>query len=443
MHSAFAEGRVHAVDHDVMWRKDGMVVPVEYVSTPIRDERGKVAGAVVVFRDITERRRLETMVQQSQKMEAVGRLAGGVAHDFNNILGVITGYGELMRRQIEAEHPARPRLEQVLKAAERAAGLTRQLLAFSRRQVIQPRILDLSALVTDLDKMLHRVIGEDVELELRRVPDLGAVKADSTQLEQVVLNLVVNARDAMPKGGHLTIETANVDFDEAYAAAHPPATAGRFVMLSVSDSGIGMDAETQRRIFEPFFTTKAPGEGTGLGLATVYGVVKQNGGFIWVYSEPGRGTSFKVYLPRVDERPDALGAERGPAPVPGGRETILLVEDTEGLREVIGEVLAEGGYTLIQASHGEEALAVARRHEGPIHLLLTDLVMPKLGGADLAGELASLRPEMRVLYMSGYTEGAISRQGVLREGSVLLEKPFTNDRLATAVREALDARRMA
>ena len=346
-----------------------------------------------------------------------------------------------MRRQIEANHPARPRLDQVLKAAERAAGLTRQLLAFSRKQVIQPRILDLNALVTDLDKMLHRVIGEDVEVEVRRSPNLGAVKADPTQLEQVVLNLVVNARDAMPKGGHLTIETANAAFDEAYAAAHPPAQAGRFVMLSVSDTGIGMDAETQRRIFEPFFTAKPPGEGTGLGLATVYGVVKQSGGYIWVYSEPGQGTTFKVYLPRVEEQPEARSPERAPAPVPRGHETVLLVEDTESLREVICEVLEELGYTLLQASHGEEALALAREHGGPIHLLLTDVVMPKLGGADLARQLVSLRPEMRVLYMSGYTNGAMSRQGVLQEGSALLEKPFTNDRLARAVREALDAPR--
>jgi CheY-like chemotaxis protein len=243
----------------------------------------------------------------------------------------------------------------------------------------------------------------------------------------------------MPKGGHLTIETANADFDEAYAAAHPPAQSGRFVMLSVSDTGMGMDAATQQRIFEPFFTTKPPGEGTGLGLATVYGVVKESGGYIWVYSEPGRGTTFKVYLPRVDEQPEAVVADAVPTPVQSGHETVLLVEDTESLREVIREVLEAQGYTLLQASHGEEALTLAREHTRPIHLLLTDLVMPKLGGADLARQLASLRPEMRVLYMSGYTDGAISRQGVLQAGSALLEKPFTTERLARAVREALDA----
>jgi two-component system, cell cycle sensor histidine kinase and response regulator CckA len=439
MYAAFLDGNVRTIDDDVMWRKDGVVVPIEYVSTPTRDERGDLSGAVVVFRDTTERHRLEEMIRQSQKLDAIGRLAGGVAHDFNNILGVITGYVELMQRQIEATHPARPRLDQVLKATERAAGLTSQLLAFSRKQVIQPRILDLNVLVADFDKMLHRVIGEDVELKVLPAPDLGSVKADPMQLEQVVLNLAVNARDAMPKGGHLTIETANADVDETYAAAHPPAQVGRFVMLSVSDTGMGMDAETQRRIFEPFFTTKPQGEGTGLGLATVYGVVKQSGGYIWVYSEPGQGTTFRVYLPRVDAQPEGLAAAAEPAQVPRGHEIVLLVEDTESLREMIGEVLEEQGYRLLQASHGEEALALAREEKGPIDLLLTDLVMPKLGGADLARQLASLRPEMRVLYMSGYTDGAISRQGLLREGSALLEKPFTTNRLARAVREALDA----
>ena len=432
-----SQARVHSVNDDVLWRKDGSAVPVEYVSTPIQGEEGELAGAVVVFLDISQRRRLEGMVQQSQKLEAIGRLAGGVAHDFNNILGVITGYAELMRRQIGEEHPARPRLEQVLKAAERAAGLTRQLLAFSRRQAIQPRTLDVNALVADLDKMLRRLIGEDVELELRLGAELGVVKADQTQIEQVVLNLIVNARDAMPSGGELTIETANAEFDAAYAAAHPPAQAGRFVMLSVTDTGIGMDAETQRQIFEPFFTTKGPGEGTGLGLSTVYGVVQQSGGHIWVYSEPGHGTTFKVYLPRVDAPLETLG-EGSPRPLAlGGRETVLLVEDTESLREVVRDVLEERGYSLLLASHGEEALALAREHAGPIHLLLTDLVMPKLGGADLARQLRSVRPEMRVLYMSGYTDGAISRQGVLEEGSALLEKPFTSERLAHAVRVRL------
>jgi two-component system, cell cycle sensor histidine kinase and response regulator CckA len=438
IYAAFTDGRVHTVDDDVMWRKDGAAVPVQCVSTPMRDDGGGLEGAVVVFRDISERRRLEGMILQSQKLEAIGRLAGGVAHDFNNILGVITGYGELMERQLEANHPARPRLVEVLRAAERAAGLTRQLLAFSRKQEIQPRVLDLAVLVAELDQMLRRVIGEDVELQVRQAPHLGPVKADPTQLEQVIVNLVVNARDAMPKGGRLTIETANVDFDEADAATHPPAHAGRFVMLAVSDTGIGMDAETQGRIFEPFFTTKPVGEGTGLGLATVHGVVKQNGGHIWVYSEPGQGTTFKVYLPRVDEQPEAHAADAVAELLPRGDATVLLVEDTESLREMFREMLVEQGYTILQAAHGEEAMELAREYQGEIHLLLTDLVMPKMGGIDLARALAERRPEMQVLYMSGYTDGAISRQGVLRQGSALLEKPFTTTRLVHAVRDALD-----
>ena len=422
----------------VFWRKDGKSVPVECVSTPVFDEGGTVEGIVVVFQDISDRRRLEETVQQSQKLEAIGRLAGGVAHDFNNILGVITGYGELMGRQLDDGHPARPRLEQMLKAAERAAALTRQLLAFSRKQVTQPRILDLNVVTSDLEKMLRRVIGEDVELEVRPGKGLGAVKADPTQVEQVVMNLVVNARDAMPKGGMLTLELANVEFDRAYAAEHPPAEAGRFVMLAVSDTGVGMDAEIQKRIFDPFFTTKPLGEGTGLGLATVYGIVKQSGGHIWVYSELGRGTTFKVYLPRVDEPVEAAATAPALA-APRGNETVLVVEDTESLREMVREVLEERGYTLLQAADGEQALSLALRHQGPIHLLLTDVVMPKMGGPDLAARLKSLRPEMQTLFMSGYTDGALSRQGILGGSTTLLEKPFTTEGLARAVRAALDA----
>jgi CheY-like chemotaxis protein len=286
--------------------------------------------------------------------------------------------------------------------------------------------------------MLGRLIGEDVELVIHAAAGLGTVKADPGQIEQIILNLAVNARDAMPKGGSLTLETANVDLDEGYAAAHPPATPGRYVMLAISDTGMGMDQETQLRIFEPFFTTKPEGEGTGLGLATVYGIVKQSGGHIWVSSEPGRGTTFKVYLPRVDEPAEAARPAGPPAEAPRGHETILLVEDTETLQEVIRETLEESGYTVLLASNGEEALALARVRSGPIHLLLTDVVMPKLGGGELAKLLSALRPGIRVLYMSGYTNGAISQQGVLGEGVMLLEKPFTGDELARAVREALD-----
>jgi PAS domain S-box-containing protein len=404
-------------------------------------------GVSVLSMDLTERRRAEEKqakaeeaLHRSQKLEAIGRLAGGVAHDFNNVLGVITGYGELARKEIPEGHPSRPRLENMLKAAERAAGLTRQLLAFSRKQIQQPRRLDLNAVAADLQSMFERILGEDIEIEIRSAKDLGLVNADPTQIEQVLLNLIVNARDAMPKGGCLTIETANVEFDDKYATAHPPALPGRFVMLAISDSGTGMDAETQQRAFEPFFTTKPRGEGTGLGLSTVYGIVKQSGGYVWLYSEPGRGTTFRVYIPRVDEasRGRDAAAPPPPSPAPRGEETLLLVEDSEALRDLIREVLEQHGYRVLQANHGERALEVLREHEGAVDLLLTDVVMPKLGGKDLADEVQVLHPGIRVLYMSGYTDGAISRAGILREGMTLLEKPFTSERLTRAVREALD-----
>ncbi len=418
--------------------KDGRRTPHYFVG--VRFEVDGVPCCIGTGIDVTARKHLEAQLQQSQKLEAIGHLAGGVAHDFNNLLGVITGYGELALRQLGPGHPVRARVDQMVKAAEHAASLTRQLLAFSRKQVMQPKLLDLNSIVADTQKMLGRLIGEDVELVIHAAAGLGTVKTDPGQIEQIILNLAVNARDAMPKGGSLTLETANVDLDEDYCAAHPPAQPGRHVMLAVSDTGRGMDEETQRRIFEPFFTTKPEGEGTGLGLATVYGIVKQSGGYIWVYSEPDRGTTFKVYLPRVDEPAEALVPAGPPAEAPRGDETILLVEDTEALREVIQETLEEHGYTVLLASNGEEALALARERKGPIDLLLTDVVMPKLGGGDLAKLLSALRPGLRVLYMSGYTDGAISQQGVLGEGVMLLEKPFTGDKLAWAVREALDGR---
>ena len=413
---------------------------------PLLDEHGRCSHLVGAVHDITARKRAEErhaqaeqMLRQSQKLESIGRLAGGVAHDFNNILGVILGYGELMRSQVTDGHPARPRLEQVILAAHRAAGLTRQLLAFSRKQVMQPKLLDLGAAVGDLRRMLDRVVGEDMEIAVLAAPRLAAVQADPTQIEQVIMNLVVNARDAMPKGGRVTIETANVDLDEAYAAAHPPACSGRYVMLAVSDTGVGMDAETQQRIFEPFFTTKAAGEGTGLGLATVYGIVNQMGGVIQVYSEVGHGTSFKIYLPRVEEAV-AVETTAAPALPPRGDETVLVVEDSESLRDLIKELLTEQGYTVLAATQGEEALALIQEGQHPVDLVLTDIVMPKLGGGDLVKRLAALRPRIGVVYMSGYTSGAISRQGVLDEGALLLEKPFTADQLARTVRLALDRR---
>jgi PAS domain S-box-containing protein len=415
---------------------------------PIFDQSGRCTHLVGAVHDITERQaaeereaHTETMLRQSQKLEGIGHLAGGVAHDFNNILGVILGYGELMRHQIAEGHPARPRLDLVIQAAQRAAGLTRQLLAFSRKQVMQPKLLDLGVMVGELRRMLERVVGEDLEIVVESAEGLGAVLADPTQIEQVIMNLVVNARDAMPRGGFLTLETANVDFDHAYASTHPPAQAGSFVMLAVSDTGVGMDAETQRRMFEPFFTTKPQGEGTGLGLATVYGIVKQMGGYVWVYSEVGRGTTFKIYLPRVAEAATSAPAPVAATPLPGGHETVLVVEDTESLRDLVRELLEDQGYTVLCANDGEEALALAGNRGVAIDLLLTDVVMPKLSGGDLVRQLRVLRPEIRVLYMSGYTEGAVTRQGVPSDAGSLLEKPFTGQQLATAVRRVLDRAR--
>jgi len=412
---------------------------------PVVDEQGRCSHLVGAVHDLTARKRAEQrhaqaeeMLRQSQKLESVGRLAGGVAHDFNNILSVIVGYGELMRRQIGEDHPAWPRLEQLVKAAMRGAGLTRQLLAFSRKQVMQPKLLDLGASVDEMRKMLDRVVGADLQIVVRPAQRLGAVLADPTQIEQVLMNLVVNARDAMPEGGVLTIETANVDFDQTYAAVRPDAQPGPYVMLAVSDTGVGMDADTQQRIFEPFFTTKPPGEGTGLGLPTVYGIVKQMGGFIWVYSEVGHGTSFKIYLPRIDAVVAKDAAAPATEPLPRGHETVLVVEDSEGLREVVRELLTQQGYTVLDVSQGEAALALLGSEKRAVDLVLTDVVMPKLGGADLVKRLRTLHPRLRVVYMSGYTDGAISRQGVLDKDAILLEKPFTAENLARAVRRALD-----
>ncbi len=412
---------------------------------PVVDEEGRCTHLVGAVHDVTARRRAEEghaqaeeMLRQSQKLESIGRLAGGVAHDFNNILGVILGYGELMRPQIGEGHPARPRLEQVILAAQRAAGLTRQLLAFSRKQVMQPKLLDLGAVVADMRRMLDRVVGEDLEIVVTSSDSLGAVRADPTQIEQVIMNLVVNARDAMPKGGRLTIETANVDFDDTYTSAHPTVPPGPFVMLAISDTGTGMDADTQQRIFEPFFTTKPAGEGTGLGLATVYGIVKQMDGYIWVYSEVDRGTSFKVYLPRVEQPATVDGPQRALAPLARGHETVLVVEDSESLRDLIGELLTEQGYKVLAVTQGEEALALVREGKHRVDVVLTDVVMPKLGGGELVKRLRTIHPELRVIYMSGYTSGAITRQGVLEDGAVLLEKPFAAEKLARTLRLVLD-----
>ncbi len=395
-------------DVEAEWkRRDGRYLTVQLSVRAVRDAAGRVQYYETIVRDVSEQRRLQQQLVQAQKMEAVGRLAGGVAHDFNNLLTVII-------------------------------ALTSQLLAFSRQQVLQPRVLDMNAVVATTQKLLERLIGEDVKLVTVLAPDLGKVKVDPGQLEQVIMNLAVNARDAMPNGGRLTIETANVEMDEAYVRGHPLARSGRYVMLAVSDTGIGMDEATKARIFEPFFTTKEPGKGTGLGLATVYGIVQQSGGFLWVYSEPGHGTSFKTYFPQLDEAA-ASGAARPVAlPVPRGRETVLLVEDAAAVRAVTRAVLERQGYTVLEAPNGEAALRLGAKHRGPIHLLLTDVVMPELSGRQLAEQLAALRPAMRVLYTSGYTDDAVFRHGVLEAGIAYLQKPFTPDALARKVREVLD-----
>jgi nitrogen-specific signal transduction histidine kinase/CheY-like chemotaxis protein len=376
---------------------------------------------------------------QAHKLEAVGRLAGGIAHDFNNLLTVITGRADFLLHTFQADDPRLRQIDLISQTARRAAALTRQLLAFSRKQVLQPKVLDLNAVVGTMDAMLRRLIGEDIDLLTALQPDLGRVKADPGQLEQVILNLAVNARDAMPRGGRLTLETADVELDETHARRHIGARPGRYVKLAVSDTGCGMDAETQARIFEPFFTTKEAGKGTGLGLATVYGIVKQSGGHIWVYSEPGRGTIFKIYLPRVEEVPESAAPEAYHGIRRQGSETVLLAEDDAELRGLASEILRGHGYTVLEATNGVEGAGVAEGHAGPIHALVTDVVMPRMGGRELAEALRSAHPETKVVYMSGYTDNAIMHHGVLEPGIVLLEKPFTPDALLGKVREVLDA----
>jgi PAS domain S-box-containing protein len=414
--------------------KSGAVIDVDVSSS--RFEFQGWEACLVLATDVSEKRRLEAQLLQAQKMEAVGRLAGGVAHDFNNLLGVITGYSELLRKTLDPAHPGQGRVGEIQKAAQRAAALTRQLLAFSRKQVMETRTLNLNAVVAGISEMLHRLIGEDVQLGIKAAEALGTVRADSGQIEQVILNLVVNARDAMPRGGRLVIETANAVIDEAYARTHADVKPGRYVMLAVSDTGDGMTEETQTHIFEPFFTTKEAGKGTGLGLATVFGIVKQSGGHITVYSELGMGSTFKVYIPRVDG-----AAADAPVPVPAadpgaGSETVLLVEDAEPLRLMIKEILEEAGYKVIACAEPQEAEGWA----GPADLLLTDVVMPHTSGPELARSLRGRNASMKVLFMSGYTDEAIGHHGVLEPGAQFIQKPFTTDNLLRKVRDVMDAR---
>jgi PAS domain S-box-containing protein len=417
-------------------RKDGTEFPVSITMSAIRNSQGEILGLSGIIRDITSRKRLEEQVTLSQKMESVGRLAGGVAHDFNNMLQIIHGYSELVLDQLAEEDSTRGHVQEIKTVVERAAGLTRQLLAFGRQQVLSPQVMDLNVAITHLSKMLRRLIGEDINLEIRGAKDLGRVKADPGQIDQVIMNLAVNARDAMPKGGKLSIESANVQVDSTFASGHFPMTPGKYVMISVSDTGIGMDAATQARIFEPFFTTKEKGKGTGLGLATVYGIVKQSGGYIWVQSELGRGSTFRVYLPPVKEAAPVREVKQVRA-LKGGTETVLLVEDEENVRLLVRRSLQSKGYTVLEAQNGKDALRVARQHQGPIHLLMTDVVMPGMGGRELSERLIRLRGEMKTLYMSGYADDAIHHHGVLNPGTELLQKPFSADVLANKVREVL------
>jgi PAS domain S-box-containing protein len=407
-------------------------------ATAMRMAANLTAIAIENVRLFEQEREKEEQLRQSQKLEAVGQLAGGVAHDFNNLLTVIGGYSEIMLRRFSEDDPLRQNTEQIKKAAERATSLTRQLLAFSRKQTLQPKVLALNPLVTDVSKMLRRLIGEDVEFITLLRPEADLINADPGQLEQVLMNLVVNARDALPRGGKITVETANVELDQAYADMHIAVQPGEYVMLAVSDNGMGMDAETQKHIFEPFFTTKELGKGTGLGLSTVYGIVRQSGGNIWVYSELGKGTTFKIYLPRIKENAESKQAANRAA-VPKGTETILLVEDETMVRTLARAILEENGYEVLEAANGEEALRISQYQEKKIDLMLTDVVMPLMSGKELADRMAGLRPQMPVLYMSGYTDDAIVHHGVLEPGTAFLEKPFTPDAVARKVREVLDA----
>jgi len=445
IYSACTDGCTRDLKAQVFLRRDGSSVPVDYIATPFR-QGDQIAGTLITFRDISERlqadeaqAQLEVQLLQSQKMEAVGRLAGGIAHDFNNLLTVIIGRAQRVVRSVEPEHPRYPDIELIQKSAYRASALTRQLLAFSRKQVLQPKVLSLNEVVGDLEAMVRRLIREDIELITALEADLGQVKVDPHQMEQVLVNLVVNAVDAMPHGGRLIIETANTELTAAYAIKHVGMEPGAFVMLAVSDNGQGMDADTRARIFEPFFTTKEQGKGTGLGLSTVHGVINQSGGHILVYSEPGQGTTFKIYLPRVDGPKRAARRLVAPVDVRRGAETLLVVEDEEDVRGLARDVLVEGGYTVLVAATAEDAVRICEEHGSPISLLLSDVVMPKVSGPQLAQRLVDLRPELHVLYMSGYTDEAIVHHGVLEPGTAFIEKPFTPEGLCGKVRDVLDA----
>jgi PAS domain S-box-containing protein len=418
-------------------RKDGMEFPIEVSLSPLETEQGMLISSGI--RDTTERQALEERLRQSQKMEAVGRLAGGVAHDFNNLLTIILGYSQILADGLPAGSKLANSTAQIKSAGERAAGITRQLLAFSRKQVLSPRVINLNDIVLNLDSLLRRLIGEDIEVMTAPANDLGMVKADPGQIEQVIMNLALNSRDAMPKGGKLTLETSNATLDETYAREHQPVESGQYVMLAVSDTGHGMAEEIMSRIFEPFYTTKEVGKGTGLGLSMVYGIVKQSGGYVWVYSEPDQGTTFKIYLPRVDQPADQPSTEQTPIGFSRGTETILLVEDDPQLRELSSSVLSHCGYRVLSAATPDEGIAICESNHQQIRLLVTDVVMPRMNGRQLAERIQIVSPKIRVLYISGYTDNAIVHYGVLDPGLWFLAKPFTLSALVAKVREVLDS----
>jgi PAS domain S-box-containing protein len=445
MLAQLAEGKPVASVETRLQARDGSWKWLLWSAQPVPQESITYAAA----RDISVRKgseealhRSEEQLRQSQKMEAIGQLAGGVAHDFNNLLTAILGYAELMTMRLKPGDPVLRDVAEIRKAAERASSLTRQLLVFSRKQMLSPRVLDLNAVVKQTESLLHRLIGEDVRLVSHLAPGLRPVRVDPSQLEQVLLNLAVNARDAMPRGGLLTIETQNVDLHEPLTVGAEALGPGRYVLLAVSDTGIGMDRDTRRRVFEPFFTTKEQGKGTGLGLSTVYGIVRQSGGHVWVYSEPGHGACFRIYLPQADVPATSPAPDAGTAPRRAGHgtETVLVVEDEHAVRALTRQVLRLHGYDVLDASNGGEALAVAAAHDGPIHLLVTDVVMPGMTGPELAAKLQVARPETGVLFLSGYTAHAAVRGGMLQEGKDFLQKPFTPTDLAATVRAILDRR---
>ena len=431
---------------ELRWkRKDGKPIWLELNARTIRNADGSTRYIEGFVHDITDRReseeekrRLLEQLVQSQKMEAVGQLAGGIAHDFNNLLTAITGYSELLLGELPPEDLRRSHAEEIRKAGERAASLTQQLLAFSRRQVLEPKILDVNTVVSDIERMLRRLIGEHIELKTRKEINLWKVRADPGQIEQAILNLVINARDAMPEGGTLAIETNNKSLDEAYASSHVPTQAGDYVEVAVTDTGSGISDEVMARLFEPFFTTKEVGKGTGLGLSTTYGIVKQSGGYLWCESEVGRGTTFRVYLPRVDEPVTHPEQQPAPPPIHPGDETVLLVEDEPEVRSLVQRILKTQGYTVVTAANPDEAIAVAREFKGTIQVMVTDVVMPGMTGLQLAARLMPTRPNMRVLFVSGYTHDAIGHDGILDPGTAFLQKPFTPNALARKVREVLE-----